>query len=213
MKDFQHCIAFFCILLFQMTILHGQTAQKVTASIDNWTVVNREVSFEEGVIHLDAKESDGKLWIKNSEFHNGTIEFEVKGKDTPGRSFVGFAFHGTSDETFDAIYFRPFNFKNLLKKSKSVQYISMPNNDWAKLRQDFPGKYESEMKPTPATGEDWFQVKIEIRHPQLKVYINGSAVPTLEVDQLNTMKNKGHLGFWVGNNSEGWFKNLRITRS
>lgn len=201
------------ILIISLIILPFAQAQDVInaeASSDNWSVFNRQVSFEKEIIHLDAQENDGVLWLKNSSFKNGTIEFEIKGKDTPGRSFVGFAFHAVDDQTFDAIYFRPFNFKNPEKKSKSVQYVSMPDNGWAVLRKTFPGKYENEMSPAPESVDDWFHVKIEINHPKVKVYVNGSERPTLEVDQISTRK-KGTLGFWVGNNSEGWFKNLKIT--
>jgi len=66
--------------------------------------------------------------LKNILFSNGTIEFDVKGKDVQGQSFVGLAFHGLDNSTYDAIYLRPFNFRteDKLRKIHAVQYISHP---------------------------------------------------------------------------------------
>ena len=69
----------------------------------------------------------------------------MKGKNLQGQSFVGVAFHLIDGKTFDAIYFRPFNFFNPERNTHSVQYISMPDHPWQQLRQDFPGKYESKI--------------------------------------------------------------------
>lgn len=177
----------------------------------NFTVFNREATYEDGVAHLDSRPGDGVLWLAGSEFKNGTIELDIKGKNTPGRSFVGLAFHGKDNETYDAVYFRPFNFKHPERNNHSVQYIAMPENDWATLRKAFPGKYENAIDPIPEVADDWFHATIEINYPQVKVYINGSAQPALEVTQLSTRK-YGKIGFWVGNGSEGWFKNLEIIK-
>ncbi|NKI31094.1 family 16 glycoside hydrolase [Croceivirga thetidis] len=187
----------------------AQTTEPLEADQDHWTIHNREGTFENNNIHLNAQEQDGMAWLNDSEFTNGTLEFDVKGKNAPGRSFVGLAFHGQGNETFDAVYFRPFNFKNPEKKANAVQYISIPGGEWFTLRENSPGTYESEFKPTPESVEDWFHVKIEIAYPQVKVYVNDSTEPTLVVNQLSEQKS-GQVGFWVGNNSEGWFKNLNI---
>jgi len=43
----------------------------------------------------------------------------------------------------------------------------------------------------------------------VKVYANGSEQPSLEIKQISDRK-QGKVGLWVGNGSEGWFKNLKI---
>ena len=45
--------------------------------------------------------------------------------------------------------------------------------------------------------------------PDVTVYVNQSTIPSLVVKQISTRK-KGKIGFWVGHNSEGCFKNLKI---
>ncbi len=49
----------------------------------------------------------GVVWIEGSDFAQGTIEVDVRGRDVPGRSFVGVAFHRQDDNTYDAVYLRP----------------------------------------------------------------------------------------------------------
>src|SRR5580698_970635 len=105
-----------------------------------YTVVNRTVTSDGGVgsIHLNEVEGVGIAWIKGREFKEGIIEFDIKGKDAFQQSFVGFAFHGVNDTTYEAIYFRPFNFRSAdaARKLHAVQYIANPAYDWPKLRAD-----------------------------------------------------------------------------
>ena len=200
------------LILFTWSLSSAQNTSAHTTEInkENSTVFNREVSFENGTVHLNAKENDGVLWLSDISFRNGVIELDIKGRNAPGQSFVGMAFHGKDNEAYDVIYFRPFNFKNPERKKHAIQYISLPKYDWSTLRQTFPGKYENEMKPVLENVEEWFHARIVVNHPQVKVYVNGSGEPALEVDQISDTK-QGKVGFWVGNGSEGWFRNLKIT--
>lgn len=179
-------------------------------------VYNREVLVSQGEedktgsIEFNAKPGDGLAVIKNIEFENGTIEFDVKGKDVLQRSFVGVAFHIQDENTFNAIYFRPFNFKKPERAGHSVQYICHPEFTWQKLRTDFPEQFENPVTPVP-NPENWFHAKIEIEWPGVKVYVENSNKPSLDVTLKSTYK-KGKVGFWVGNGSDGSFKNLRVTK-
>lgn len=199
------------LIVIAFTSIGSTNAQKkhIEATPENWTVYNREVDFNNNIIHLNANDNDGVLWLNGTDFKNGIIELDIKGKDTRGQSFVGVAFHGLDNDSFDAIYFRPFNFKNPERKSHSVQYIDMPKNEWSTLRNKFPGKYENTVNPVPDPN-DWFYAKIVINFPEIKVYINNSEEPSLVVNQISERKN-GKIGLWVGNGSEGWFKNFILT--
>src|SRR2546423_1883269 len=93
---------------------------------------NRTSSFKDGLF-LDAKGGDGLARLNDLVFENGKIELDIKGKDVQGESFVGVAFHGLNDSTYDAVYFRAFNFKSPERSNHSVQYISHPAFTWSKL--------------------------------------------------------------------------------
>lgn len=172
-----------------------------------WVLHNREIIIDNEV-HLVGKPGDGLLWIKEPIFTNGRIDLDIKGKNEQGKSFVGLAFHGLNDSTYEAIYFRPFNFKNPERNGHSVQYISHPEYTWYKLRQEHPEKYENTINPVPEPA-DWFHVTIIIKYPTVKVFVNNSEKPSLTIEQLTSRK-EGWIGFWVGNNSEGYFRNLKI---
>jgi hypothetical protein len=173
-----------------------------------WVAFNRTANYD-NVLYLSSYPGDGFLRLNNLEFSNGRIELEVRGKDEQGRSFVGLAFHGVNDSTYDAIYFRPFNFKNPERNGNSVQYISHPEFSWSKLREEFPGKYENPVVPVPDPN-DWFHVTISIKKPVVEVYVNHSEISSLRVEQLS-LQESGWIGLWVGNNSDGYFRNLKIT--
>lgn len=174
-----------------------------------WNLDDREL-VNTNPVHLNKGEGDGILWLKSLSFENGTIDLDIKGRDERGQSFVGIAFHGLDRNNFELVYFRPFNFKSPEKKGNSVQYVSLPEFTWQKLRTEHPGVYENEPTPTPDPN-GWFHATIEVNHPTVKVYINNAEEPSLSIQQLNERKT-GWIGFWVGSNSEGEFKNLKITK-
>src|SRR5689334_8253919 len=83
-------------------------------------------------VRLSEAPGEGAAYLPEIEFANGVIEFDVRGKDVPQQSFVGVAFHGLDDKTYDAIYFRPFNFKagDPARRLHAVQYIAQPTYTW-----------------------------------------------------------------------------------
>jgi hypothetical protein len=48
---------------------------------------------------------NGLVWINGSDFAEGTIELDIRGRDLMQRSFVGIAFHGKGD-TYESVYLR-----------------------------------------------------------------------------------------------------------
>jgi len=178
-------------------------------------VFNRNVStFTENDkkgTRFSKNENDGVAWLNGVEFSNGSIELDIRGKDVFQQSFVGLAFHGIDNRTFDAVYFRPFNFQSTdpVRKIHAVQYVAYPDYPWQLLREKFNGKFEKALIPS-TNGTEWFHVKITIKYPIVTVFVNGSSEPALTIEKLNNRKT-GKIGLWVGNNSDGDFANLQIT--
>ncbi len=185
------------------------------SDVNIWKVFNREVSLgnedEYVTVHFNSQPGDGFARLEDFEFTNGTIEVDIKGKDVQGNSFVGIAFRGINDTTFDAVYFRPFNFmsSDSVRKSHSVQYISQPVYTWNKLRNEFPGKYENRIEPPPDPNS-FFHAKIVIEKPEISVFVNEAKQPCLVVNELSD-RTGGWVGLWAGNYSDGTFANLKIT--
>ena len=155
-------------------------------------------------------EGDGVAYLPGIEFADGTIEFDVRGKDVQQQSFVGVAFHGVDGTTYDAVYFRPFNFKteDQARRIRAVQYISHPTHTWQKLRTEQPGQYEKAVSPVPDPN-GWFHVRIVVASPKVSVFVGDGTEPSLVVNQLSSRR-KGLIGLWVGNTSGGDFANLKI---
>jgi hypothetical protein len=180
-------------------------------------VYNREVTVlnEKSYpgIRLSKDYGEGIAWIKGVEFSNGIIEFDVRGEDVKQHSFVGIAFHGVDNETFDAIYLRPFQFKEYdeVLRSHGIQYISLPKYTWRVLRADSPDKYEHAVDPAPDPNA-WVHMKVVIKDSTVSTYINGNIEPTLVVEKLTVVKT-GAIGFYVADTSGGDFANLTITKT
>ena len=173
--------------------------------------VNRIISLygdQLDAVEMNAKNSDGIGIIEDVEFDNGTIEVELLGENNPGKSFIGIAFNIQDDKTYEAIYFRPFNFvaKEQIRKDHMVQYIFHPEFTWRKLRDERTGEFEDEIV-TPPNPDDWFKVIININEEKVKVYVNDLSEPVLIVDRLTSTKSK-KIGIWTGFGSSGRFKNL-----
>jgi hypothetical protein len=208
------------ILLFAIAALHPVHAAEPDltrfADASVWRVHNRTASAgsdREKSIRLDARAGDGMAWLVGSDFTEGTIEVDLRGANKPGQSFIGIALRGIDDTTFDAVYFRPFNFKNpeAPRRSRAVQYVSMPQFPWERLRNESPGKYESAVNPVPDP-DGWFHTRIVVADRKISVFVNDATEPCLVVTEL-TDRRGGMIGLWVGNGSAGDFGNLKITPS
>lgn len=176
--------------------------------------VNRTMSTlkEQGHtgIRIDERADEGVVWIPDIYLANGALEVDVRGKDVLQQSFVGIAFYGQDDKTYEAIYFRPFNFQSTdsIRRVHAVQYIAHPTYTWQKLRSEFPNKYEAALS-SPPNPNGWFHVRVEIQSPIVRVFVEYSITPILVVNRL-VQTTTGRVGLWVGNGSGGDFANLRV---
>ena len=194
----------------------GQTYDLIKVLKENKSsaVARNASALNEGkynAVRIDENSGEGLLWIDGVNFSSGSIEVDLRGKDVLQRSFVGIAFHGVNDSTYDAIYFRPFNFhsKDSIRKIHAVQYISHPEFGWKKLREEKNGIYEKAVTPAP-DANGWFHAKIEVKNGEVVVYVDGAKKPSLSIKKLNERKS-GKIALWVGDSSGGDFANLKIT--
>ncbi|HMK27298.1 MAG TPA: hypothetical protein VK483_14800 [Chitinophagaceae bacterium] len=176
------------------------------------TVYNRDITVETGDNSLAMSQDlgEGLVWINGVSFSTGTIEIDLKGQDLFQHSFVGIAFHAQDDSTFEAIYFRPFQFRSTdpVKQARAVQYISLPVYTWQKLREEKAGLYENTVKPVPDP-DNWFHVKMIVKEKEVLVYVNDATTPSLQVPLLGE-RNNGRIALYTADQSGGTFANLVI---
>lgn len=209
------------ILLAIMALLvveaYGQQELNLANTLTNGkiTAVNRAVSLYGAIEHaveMDARDGDGLAIFEDTEFGTGTIEVELLGENNPGKSFIGIAFNIENDSTYEAIYFRPFNFvaEEQIRKDHMVQYIFHPEFTWRKLRAQRTGEFENEITQAP-NPDDWFKARIKVDDEKVTVYVKDLSEPVLTVHRLNATTSK-KIGLWTGFGSSGRFRNLILKK-
>jgi len=202
-------LVFLCMIMLSF----GQQKINLATALQEQQIkaVNRTLSIYEKhpeAVEMNAAEGDGLAVFKELAFETGTIEVELLGENNPGRSFIGIAFNIQDEETFEAIYFRPFNFvaTEQARKDHMVQYVNHPEYTWYKLREERTMEFENEI-PVPPDPNDWIKVIIEVTDDKVSVLVDMIAFPVLEINRLSETKSK-KIGLWVGNGSSGRFRNL-----
>jgi hypothetical protein len=154
--------------------------------------------------------------LKGATFQDGTIEADIAVKTTvpPGvrmPGFVGIAFRAREDSAHhDMFYLRPGNARSedQTMRNHSVQYVSAPDNDWHKLRTEWPWVYESWADLQP---EHWSHVRIEVHGRSARLFVNGSESPSLIVDGLKGEDLQGGIALWGYAAEEAYFANVKVT--
>ena len=203
-------------LMLELSLVTVAFAQDKSFDLQQLLKEKKLVAFGQNIIPITdggkkGISQNGIVWLKDVNFSQGTIEVDLRGKDVFQKSFIGIAFHGVDTATYDAIYFRPFNFQasDPVRKIHAVQYISEPDFPWHKLREEKNGIYEKAVDPAPSP-TDWFHARIVVKETQIQVYVNGSTTPSLSVNKLNS-RTSGLVGIW-NNGLDGEFANLVIKK-
>jgi len=156
--------------------------------------------------------------IKGVNFRNGVIEVRVLSrllKNAPdfARGFIGVAFRISDSNTkFESIYLRPVNARidDQVRRNHSVQYYSYPDYKFDRLRKDSPERYESY---ADMEMNKWITITIEVKNAQAKLFINKNQQPSLIVNDLKHGPDaSGSIALWVETGTEGYFKDLKITK-
>ncbi|HYP13848.1 MAG TPA: hypothetical protein VEQ63_07980 [Bryobacteraceae bacterium] len=166
----------------------------------------------------DPKESAGLAVLRGVMLRDGTIELEVAGAPEQAaaaqgaRGFIGVAFHMSPDSSrYEQIYLRPTNGRadDQVRRNHSVQYQSIPDYPWPRLRKEEPEKYETYVDLEPGV---WTKMKIVVEGTKARLYVHGASEPTLIVNDLKLGATEGAVALWIGPGTHGHFANLRISR-
>jgi hypothetical protein len=202
----------------------GQTPARQTFPLKETTgLIARNVKVE--AVEYQGREAirltmdgsaDGFAVLPGTDFQDGIIEADLalkvttpKGVRNPG--FLGIAFRARPDAShYELFYLRPGNagVEDQAMRNHAVQYSAVPGFGWYELRRGWPWVYESH---ADLELETWTQVRIEVAGRTAKLYLNGSAKPTLVVDGLKGEDLRGAVALWGYAGEESYFSNVRIT--
>lgn len=167
-----------------------------------------------------AKGVDQPTFVKvsNLNFKNGSIEVKVlsrlmKNAPPTSRGFIGLAFRiDENNSQFESIYIRPTNGRaeDQVRRNHSIQYFSFPDYDFDRFRKESPEKYESY---ADMVLNEWITMRIEVEGQKAKLFLNNAKYPSLIVnDMKHGFGKEGSIGLWVGNYTEGYFKDLKVVK-
>jgi hypothetical protein len=187
-------------------LMHGKKGLRAAVSEEARQRMNQTQQYAQGLVLLEGL-----------DFSDGVIEAEIAGDLAPGagaeaRGFVGIAFRIQEDlKSYDAFYLRPTNGRadDQERRNHSVQYISLPEWTWNRLRKESPSKYETYVDLVPGT---WTKIKIEVRGEQARLYVHGNEQPSLIVKDVKSGANgHGGVALWLEPGTVAHFRNLTVT--
>jgi hypothetical protein len=155
--------------------------------------------------------------IKDIDFQDGTIEVKILSrllKNAPefARGFIGIAFRiDEQNLNYESIYLRPTNGRanDQIRRNHSIQYYSYPNFKFDRLRKESPEKFESY---SDMGLNEWITMRIEVKSKKATLYLNNQKEPVLIVNEMLSNVKSGGIGLWVEVGTEGYFKDLKITK-
>lgn len=197
----------FFVALFLVLGWQTGTAQQpveIPMSSDHWTTVMGNLKFVDHMgkpaMELQAGDyqkgiPEGVASVKDLQFVNGTIEYDVSAENGMGASV---AFRESDKDSFEMFYLRPK--QSCAEAPDCVQYA--PQVHGVLLWDVFP-QYQG---PAPLRSGQWNHVKLVISGKRMNVFINGSAQPTLKIGRLEGDTDGSNL-MLVG---PGFFANLSV---
>jgi len=192
---------FFILFLTLSFITNMFAAQDdiIPFNSDDWQIFSGKV--EE---HLGRQSLTGSAMLKDVEFENGVIEFDIA--VTGQRSYPGIRFRAQSRANAENIYIRP----HIIGISQdALQYTPIFNNEacWQLYNGDgFTTGIEIPLN-------EWVHIKLEVSGSQARVYLGDTKKPTLKIDYLKHGKSKGGIAITSPPNGSAHFSNFKIDKT
>lgn len=161
----------------------SQEVIKVPLQAEHWSFQPGAVEFitYKSVPAMKLVNRNDTVVLKQLDFTNGTIEYDIQ----PVSTFTSFYFRRASRKENECFYFRT----PASGTGNAVQYA--PHLDGINMWDMFP-QYQS---AAWFNKDDWNHVKLVISGKQMRVYVNDTSRPVLEVPQLEGNTWHGGLAF------------------
>lgn len=156
--------------------------------------------------------------VKNLNMEDGIVEVKVLSRiqnPTPferAQGFIGIAFRVKEDNSaFESIYLRPKvgRSENQFSRNHTVQYFAYPDYKFDRLRKESNGEFETY---ADIGLNEWITLRIEFEGKKASLYLNNGKHPAFIVTGLKGSTESGSIGLWVDIGTEGYFKDLKITK-
>ena len=173
------------VVLILPQLIWGQAVQTVAFTPNNWEVNAKHHEFNTFKGKSSLYLENGKARLKDIEFDNGIIEFDLH--VAQNRMFAGVHFHIQGPGNYEEYYIRPHQSGN----PDAMQYTPVFNGIAGWQLYHGPG-YSNNYN---FSFGEWMHVKLVIAGSQMQVFINDMAQPILNVPELKMGATEGQIGF------------------
>ena len=194
-------IAASLVRVILITAVVTATAAAAQEGAVDFTSPRWEIAAGRIVDVLGRKAFMGAAALKDAEFGNGVIEFDVAATTDRARSYPGVTFRSRPGGNWERIYIRPH--RSALYNDV-VQYVAAFNgvDSW----QLYNGPGATAMAVIPVN--QWLHVKIEVAGDQARVFLGGQETPVLVVPHLKHGASRGGVGVMGPADGSAYFSNF-----
>jgi hypothetical protein len=174
-------------------------------SPNDWSIFSE--NYQSAILKdttFQGKESlmlDGKkmavAFRKGTRFKNLRVDCDIA-----GRVMSGIGFRAKDQQNYHFLYFRP----GYGGTKEAIQYIPVYNGSLSWVLYNYP-MYE---KTADIKSLQWFHAALEVRGPFMRVFVNGSAEPQMEINLVESDFSEGDI-LLRSMFGESYFANISIT--
>lgn len=181
-----------------LLLLAAPVAPQAVIPFDSprWDHVDSQVAE-----HLGRMSMQGSAILRDADFRDGVIEFDIAVDGR--RSYPGVLFRMQGTDTYEHVYVRPHRaglYPDAVQYTPEINGIS----SW----QLYNGKgYTAGTRLSTGT---WVAVRIEVKGSQARVFIGSSGAPTLGIHHLELEACAGAIALNGPKDSSAWFSNFRF---
>jgi hypothetical protein len=198
MRSIKKYLAKIFISLSILSICYSQT---IPFDSDRWDIDAVESKLEKYLGQNSLFLKGGIAYVKDSEFLNGIIEFDIAFSQE--RGFMGVVWRLQDLSNYEEFYLRPHQSGN----PDANQYTPVFNglSAWQLYHGEGYGA------PVKYVSNEWMHVKIIVSGKNAEVYIIDMVEPVLFVNDLKRDFNSGKVGLSVSNFAPCHFANFSFT--
>jgi len=191
------CYNLILFLFLPLQILKAQ--EYIPFDSDEWQITNGKI-----VEHLGRQCLIGNAYLKDAEFKDGIIEYDVC--VTGARSYPGVNFRVQAPGKHEHFYIRPHR-AGLYPDALQYTPSTNGNSAW-QLYSGF-----GYTNPVELPKNEWVSVRLEVKDSQARVFLNDVESPVLEMFKLKHEPSVGTIGLAGPTNGSAYFSNFRFSNT
>ncbi len=194
------------IILFKSTAFCSAQSFSFLEDFQNGSLefINREMDDANNKrIQILGKNDIGFLWINTFDFVEGNIDLDLKGLDASPQRYIGLAFYGQNDTTYQALCISPYALLNedFTLRKNAIKYFATP------IPKEINALLCDEV--AKSTINRWFHCRLQVKNKKVEVYIDDNATPSFSSNLIDG-KVGGKFGVFFSAGAGGEFGNIKI---